>query len=146
MKKLILILTAILCTGIYASARSPYTHDAAVLPPAARQFLAKHFKGKVSLVKTDKTLGMVDDYEVIMTTGTEVQFDRQGNWENVETSASSQVPPSIVPKPIADYVKSTHKGARIVGIERNKTNYEVELSNGLDLKFNKAGQFLKYDN
>jgi hypothetical protein len=42
-------------------------------------------------------------------------------------------------------VKKTHSGTRIVGIERERNGFEVTLNNGIDMKFDKNGNFLKYD-
>ena len=84
-------------------------------------------------------------YEVILNDGTEISFDRDGNWENVEVNNTKSVPSTIVPKAIRAYVAKTHPGQRIVGIDKERKGYEIELSNGIDMKFDKAGQFLRYD-
>lgn len=127
------------------SARDTYAHDASVLPQAARTTIANNFKAKVSVVKIDKTLGHIKEYEVVLTDGNEISFDNKGNWENVETSNTTSVPNGFVPEAIRKYVAKNQKGARIVGIERERNGYDVELSNGIDMKFNNAGQFLRYD-
>ena len=81
----------------------------------------------------------------MLTDGTEISFDRQGNWKEVETSAQKSVPSAFVPAAAQRYVKEQHKGQHIVGIERTRGGYDVELSNGIDIKFNDAGSFVKYD-
>lgn len=131
--------------SLSVSARDTYARDASVLPTGARVTLDKNFKAKVSVVKIEKTLGRVDDYEVVLTDGTEVEFDRNGNWKNVETSSSKSVPASIIPVGIREHCKKYHSSARIVGIERNRGGYEVELSTGIEIKFNKEGKFVRYD-
>ena len=55
------------------------------------------------------------------------------------------VPGEIVPPEIARYVGQNYPKQRIVSIDKESGGYEVELSNGLDLKFNKAGQFKRID-
>ncbi len=145
MKRILMILAIVLGVVAGASAKDTYAHDASVLPKAAQTELAKNFKAKVSLVKIDKDFGRISEYEVILDDGTEVTFDKNGNWENVEVNNSKSVPSAYVPKAIADYVKKNQNGARIVGIEKERNGYEVELSNGVDMKFDKAGNFLRYD-
>ena len=66
MKKIILILMAVLGLSATAMARDTYAHDASVLPQSAQTMLSSNFKAKVSVVKIDKTLGRIDDYEVIL--------------------------------------------------------------------------------
>lgn len=145
MKKLLLIFALLLGMASGASAKDNYAHDASVLPPAAKTTISKNFKADVSLVKIEKALGVVKEYEVILTDGTEITFDSKGNWENVETNINKSVPSGFIPKSIADFVKKNQSGAKIIGIEKEHSGYEVELSNGVDIKFDKNGNFKKYD-
>lgn len=145
MKKLILILAMLVGVSVGVSAKDTYAHDASVLPTAAKTTISKNFKADVSLVKIEKTLGVVKEYEVILTDGTEISFDSKGNWENVETSNKRSVPSGFIPKSISDFVKKNQSGAKIVGIEKEHSGYEIELSNGVDIKFDRNGNFVKYD-
>lgn len=126
-------------------ARKGYAHDDSVLPEAAKNMISKNFKAKVSLVKVEKEFGRVDEYEVILSDGTEVSFDRSGNWKSVETSARQQVPASLIPESIRTYVSKNHKKTTIVGIEKKRGGYEIDLSNGVEMKFDTNGQFQRYD-
>lgn len=128
-----------------AEARDTYAHDDSVLPKAARTTIANNFKSRVCVVKIEKTLGHIDGYEVTLSDGSEISFDNKGNWENVETASNKAVPGGFILRPMADYVKANHKGTKIVGIERERDGYEIELSNGIDLKFDKNGRFVRYD-
>lgn len=116
-----------------------------MLPTAARTTLQRHFKADVSIIKIDKTLGRVDDYEVILTDGTEIKFDRNGNWEEIEVARNRKIPSGFVPGAIEEYVKRYHDDANIVGVEKERRGYEVTLSNGVDMKFDKNGNFKRYD-
>ena len=82
--------------------------------------LAKNFKAPVSFIKTDKTLGFVVDYEVILTDGTEITFDKKGNWELVEVSENQVAPNVFIIKGISDYIKKNFPGQKILGIIGNK--------------------------
>ena len=55
------------------------------------------------------------------------------------------VPAAYIPAAIASFVKQNQKSAVITGIEKKKSGYDVELSNGIEMKFNSAGKFLRYD-
>lgn len=145
MKKLLFSIIAILGFVGFAKADDTYAHDASVLPKAAQTTIANNFKAKVSVVKIDKDFGRISEYETILTDGTEISFDRDGNWENVEVNNMHSVPAGFIPKEIRAYVNSNHKGMRIVGIDKERSGYDVELSNGIEMKFDKTGKFLRYD-
>ncbi len=144
MKKTLLALILSLLALTPAMAEKYMRTDEA-LPQAAKAVLKKHFKSEVSLVKVDKELAQIKDYEVILTDGTEVKFDRQGNWKEIEVRNSASVPVGFIPLAIQKYVKANHSGTRIVGIEKTRSGYEVELSDGIDMKFNKDAEFVRYD-
>lgn len=144
MKKLLLLAMIAIAFCSTACADS-YAHNGSPLPQAAKSLIKKNFKSEVSVVKIDKDYGRVSEYEVTLNDGTEITFDRQGNWKDIETGCNSRVPNGFILKPISDFVNKNHKGQRIVGIEKNSRNYEVTLSNGIDIKFSKTGAFIKYD-
>ena len=99
----------------------------------------------MNVIKIDKDFGRVSEYEVVLTDGTEVTFDRQGNWDSVEVGLKGTIPSAFIPKALSDYVKKVQPGQKIVGIDKEHSGYDVELSNGVEMKFNKQGEFVKYD-
>jgi len=145
MKKILAALMLIVTMAFTASARDNYSRNAADLPAAARNTLKNNFKADVSLIKIEGNFGRVSEYEVILTDGTEVSFDRSGNWKEIEVKSSGSVPSAFIPKPLAEYVKKNHKGARIVGLEKSRKGYEASLSNGIEIECDSRGYFLRYD-
>lgn len=127
-----------------ASARNTYSRNVSDLPGVAQTTLKNNFKAKVSIIKIEKDLRGTE-YEVVLTDGTEIDFNSKGEWKNVEVSINNKVPDSMVPQAIRDYVKANNQNKKIVGIEKKSDTYEVELQNGVDLVFNRAGKFLRYD-
>lgn len=144
-KKLLIAGIALFGIALSGQARDTYAHDASALPVAAQTVLKNNFKSEVSIVKIEKSFGRISEYEVIMTDGAEITFDKDGNWESVEVSARKSVPDGFVPKAISDYVKKNQPGQKIIGIEKERSGYEVELTNGVDMKFDKAGNFVRYE-
>lgn len=144
MKK-ILFLLALVSSMFAATARDTYSYDVNTLPVAARTILKNNFKAKVNHIKVDKDLGRISEYDVILTDGSEITFDRDGNWKDIEVSRSAAVPKALVPAAIATYVKQNQKNVSITGIEKERHGYTVELSNGVEMKFNSDGKFLRYD-
>ncbi|MDE5871590.1 MAG: PepSY-like domain-containing protein [Muribaculaceae bacterium] len=144
MKRLIFVL-AVLFGVMNASARDNYSHDVNILPEAARTVLSENFKSGVSHIKIGKEFGQIRKYEVIMTDGSEISFDKHGNWKDVEVGCKSSVPTAMIPKPISSFVRDNQGQAKVTGIEKKAYGYEVELSNGVDVKFSSKGKFLRYD-
>ena len=144
MKKLMILLAVMM--GVFtASARDNYSHNPADLPNSAQTILKNNFKAGVSHIKIEKNFGVVKEFDVVLTDGTEVTFDSRGNWKDIEVRQNSSVPASLVPKAIQEYVRQNQKKVKITGIEKNRSGYEVELSNGVEMKFNSEGKFVRYD-
>lgn len=144
MKKLMLIL-AVLFGAMTATARDNYSHDEAILPDVARTMLSENFKSDVSHIKVGKEFGQIRKYEVILTDGSEISFDKHGNWSDVEVGRTSSVPSAFILSPIAKFISANQNGAKVTGIEKKAYGYEVELSNGVDVRFSLKGKFLRYD-
>ena len=122
MKKFLFLAAALLALGIStACADSDRPIDVAQLPQKAQQFIQKHFAGeKVALAKVERDF-------------LEVRYE-DGEWKEVDCRYSS-VPAAVVPAQIAQYVSGHYPDASIVQIDRDKHDYEVKLSNGLELTF-----------
>ena len=114
------------------------------LPATAQQTLKKHFSAKkVALAKMESGL-FEKSYDVVFNNGEKVEFDRNGNWTEINCNMSS-VPAGLVPAKIASYVKSTYPGTKILQIEKDDNRYEVKLSNRLEVTFNKNFQVVDID-
>lgn len=145
MKKTITLLLAILLSVAVASAGEKIYRNANVLPATAQEMLKKHFGSKkVSMVKVDSKIVGGKEYEVILTDGTEIEFNNSGNWTEVDCGRNA-VPAGLVIKPISDYVKMNYSNAKIVRIEIHRSKYEVELSNGVEIEFGRDGHFIRID-
>lgn len=140
---LILILTTILTiTGIISCKDSIITADR--LPDAARSFINEYFaENTISYIKKDRGLANIS-YEVVLQDGTEIEFDKSGNWDSIDCKRNA-VPAGLVPDAISEYVQVNFPGQLIVKIDREAFGYEVELSSDLELKFDKNGKMLEID-
>ena len=74
------------------------------------------------------------NYDVIFTNGNKVEFDKRGNWKEVNCKYSS-VPVDVIPSAIQKYVAENYPDAQVIKIERDKKDYEIKLSNKWELKF-----------
>lgn len=145
MKKILTLLVCVVLGLGAMSARSRVVRDVKVLPAQAQTMLRTNFpKTQVNHIKIEtKALGH-DEYDVILNDGTEVEFNHNGEWKDVDCG-NRAVPSGLVLPVIGKYVKTNYPSAVIVGIEVDRNHYEVELSNGVDLKFGRDGRFLKVD-
>ena len=114
------------------------------LPNAAQVFVKKHFTAeKPVLVTIDKEV-TGNTYEVNFSSGNSVDFDRRGEWKEVE--CRPEVPAAIVPAQILKLVQNNYPEAKIIKIDRDKRGYEVELSTRIELKFDKNCNLIEIDN
>lgn len=134
-----------LALGLSACSSKDVSHDATRLPSKARDVISQNFTSAISLIEEEKDFGKVTEYEVTLTDGSEITFNSGGEWTSVNTPNNIPVPAGLVPTAISTYVAEKHAGALIVGIEKDKKGFEVELSNDLDLQFDSSGNFMKYD-
>jgi len=110
------------------------------MPQTAKTFLKQHFAKKVPLMVTADH----DDYTIVYETGERVEFDRSGNWKDIECR-SSKVPAAVVPQQINTYLNGHYPGKFVVKLERRRMGYEVRISSGLEIEFNRNFQPLDVD-
>ncbi|MCI9607862.1 MAG: hypothetical protein HFJ94_06795 [Muribaculaceae bacterium] len=134
MKKLLSLVLAIIVASLSATMFAGTPINQSELPKAAQAFITKYFsKDQVRKVEKDNGRRGIE-YEVDFTSGAEVDFTSDGNWKEVKAARDTSVPSAIVPTAIAKYVDTNFKGQTIVEISRKRGGYEVELSNGSELR------------
>lgn len=143
MKRLKIFLFILVLTGATGWAAADRIIPFNRIPEKARTTIAKHFpQAKVSYAKMDNDL-FSKTYDVVFTDGNKIEFDSKGNWKEIDCKYS-HVPNDLIPASIQRYVATHHQGLRIVQINRNSREYEVELSNGLELIFSHKGVFKRF--
>lgn len=112
------------------------------LPAKAQTVLTTHFSGQ-KVAHTIKENGF-DGYDVVLQNGTKLEFDRKGNLTEVDCKQGT-VPARLIPQPIKSYVQANYSGQNIKKMEIDKGKHEIELSNGLDITFNKRFKVIDID-
>lgn len=137
MKKIFLTLIAIFSVGIFSAvADNDKIINKSQLPVQAQQFIEAHFAGiDFTYAKEERDI-FSRTYEVRLVNGVKIEFTSKGNWEEVDCQFG-EVPAAIVPQPISEYVNKNYPEVKIIKIEKNRNDYEVKLSNRLELKFDK---------
>ena len=140
------VLAALLLTAVTAVCLADDRPiEAGMLPEAARTFIAAHFKGQeVAFAKRESEGYIHVEYDVFLTDGTKIVFGKEGEWKEIKNRTGS-LPEPVIPKPISDYVKEHHPEARITGLERKRTGYEVKLSIHLEITFDRDFRVIEYD-
>ena len=135
MKKLLILAAAVFALGTSTvSADNDRPISVSELPEKAQQFIRQHFPNqKVSIAKMERELFDTTD-AVIFTSSSKVEFLKNGDWKEVDCKYST-VPAAIIPQQIAQYVSQYYPDTSVVQIDRDKRDYEVKLTNGLELTF-----------
>lgn len=145
MKKLVVLFFALCVFQVSLHADNDKVIQSSQLPQQAQQFIKKHFsKNSIALTKLDDGF-FKKSYEVLFTDGSKVEFLNDGTWEEIDCKYSS-VPNSLVPTAINNYVAKNYQGVQILKIERsNRGDYEIKLSNRLELTFNSDYNLIDID-
>jgi len=115
------------------------------LPKSAQNFISSHYgQEKIALAKSEKEILSAIEYKVVLANGIELEFDSKGNWTEVDAKSKS-VPQDIIPAKIKTYVQKSFPDNNIVQINKSSKGYEIELTNGIEVKFNKNADFIKID-
>lgn len=140
MKKLgmIMAFVAIMCFGI-SSAMAQNTN------PAITNFVQQYFpQATIQMVMPDE-----DDIDVILNDYTKIEFRLNHEWKKVDCEHSTtftSVPATLVPEQITAYVNANFPNTMIRKLEKKiMGGWEIELSNGLEVKFTSNFRVLEVD-
>lgn len=134
MKKILFVFAAMMMFAGMASADNDRIVPYENLPAKAQEFVKKYFPSeKVSYVKEEADF-MELSYEVVFAQGTKVEFTGQGEWKEVDCRYST-LNEDLVPAQIRSYVKQNFPDTKFVKIEKGYRDYEVKLTNRLELTF-----------
>ena len=137
MKKILLTLVAIFSAGVFsAMADNDKVINKNQLPAPAQQFINEHFAGIEITYAKEEWDFLKQSYEVRFANGTKIEFTGKGIWDEVECRFG-EVPAAIIPQAIKEYVDKNYPGVKIIYIEKDRNDFEVKLSNRLELKFDK---------
>ncbi|GHS88343.1 hypothetical protein FACS1894201_09770 [Bacteroidia bacterium] len=147
MKKILFFAAILTFSAMFTACEKKAMISEAQLPPSSKIFIQTHFPevAVTSIVK--ETDGFEKDYTIYLANGFDVEFDRKGNWDNVDGHISA-VPQSILdllPAGIISYVTTNFSQYQIVEINKERYGYEIGLNGEIDLNFNTDGSFRGYD-
>jgi len=114
------------------------------LPTKAKTFVRTYFDHyDIRFVKIEMTMTRTD-YTVQFENGMKIEFNSNGDWDEVN-SPSDCLPSDFLNNMIINHLNKNYPDCCLHVISKGKHKFEVELTNGLELVFNKKGEFLRYD-
>lgn len=126
-----------------ASAGNDKPIQVSQLPQTAQQFIKKYFGDrKVAFAKEESDFRK--SYEIAFTTGDKIEFDRKGEWTDIDCKYSA-VPAGIVPAQIVAYIAENYPDSQVVQIEKDSRSTEVKLDNRMEIKFDKQHRVIEMD-
>lgn len=143
MKQFILSFSLLLlCVGVAcASPDRPISKEQ--LPAMAQQFLHDYFpSAEVTAAHEDGDI-VQREYDVMLDDGTHIEFAADGRWLEIESREA--LPRGIVPPSIVTYIAKHYPSLTIHRIERSRREWEVSLSNGVEIRFNRRFSVISID-
>ena len=117
----------------------------AQLPAPIQTFVQQYFPGQ-TITFAQKDLELTGwKYEIFLADGTHIDFDTDDMWDKIECSLTNPVPTALIPPPVASTIQANYPDAMITKIDKERNGFEVDLANGLELKFNKQGAIVDMD-
>lgn len=139
------ILTGIFALVLLMTSCSDRPVAPAQLPGAITAFIQQNFPGQ-AITFAQKDLEITGwQYDVVLADGTQIEFDTDQMWDKIQCPMTNPVPAVLIPAPIMSYLQGNFPGVMIQKIDKDSFGYEVELANGLELKFNQAGALMEMD-
>lgn len=115
------------------------------LPAPVRTFIQQNFPGQTISFAT-KDLEITGwQYDVVLADGTQIDFDTDKMWDKIQCTMGNPVPTALIPAQIAAHLRTNFPDAMVLKIDKENNGYEVELANGLELKFNQQGALMEVD-
>ncbi|RGJ89521.1 PepSY-like domain-containing protein [Phocaeicola vulgatus] len=111
------------------------------LPAKAQQFIAQYFPmAECTRAVCDRDSGTTE-YEAWLSDGTELDFDKQGEWTSVDCKFSA-LPSGILPEVIATDIAARYPESPAYKVEKQPGGYEIDIP-GWELYYNYQGTFIR---
>lgn len=135
-KRLIFILLFVFSFAVCSADGKKEVVNVKDIPSEAQKILNTHFANyRVSSVIKESEFTEIE-FEVRFENGVEIDFDSSGIWKKIDCRMLS-VPEKLIPAEILHKVQQSFPKTKIVEIEKDRRGFDVELDNGIDLKFDK---------
>lgn len=114
------------------------------VPSEISDYISTHFPENPIIQAIKDTDGFELTYDITLEGVFFLEFNRKK--EVIDIEGVLQLPYSVIPAKMLEYVSSNYADSSIIGWELNDRNQQIKLDNGLELVFNMNGDFLRIDN
>lgn len=109
------------------------------LPTKATEFITQYFpSARIISSQKDK-----NEYEVKLSEGTTIDFNKDGEWIDVDAADGKTLPTGFYPAEIDNYLAQYFAGQGISEISKVQRGYEVELITTTEILFGHDGSFIE---
>ena len=144
MRIMMIAFYCILSCNILASAGNDKPISVNTLPIKAQILLTNYFGNQKVALATIESGVVNKSYDVVLQNGTKLEFNKKGELTEIDCK-QGVVPVNLIPLSTKNYLQNNYPGQSVKKLEIKKKEYEVELSNGMDLTFNKHFQLIDID-
>lgn len=143
-KSLFVAILAVFCSSFIACADNDQLITFAQLPAAAQATVKQYFdETNVAFCTLDRDF-LSKEYKVQFNDGVELKFEGDGSLEKVDCKFRA-VPEGLVPEVVREQIAAQFPEAVIVEWGKDDWGWKAELSNKLELKFNRKLQMVGVD-
>lgn len=144
-RKLLAFLPILLGVWMLSSCDDEKKIDFGDLPSEARSFIENYFPNADILSIVQEKEDGRKEYQVKLSDGTDMEFDEDGEWTNIECYFSP-LPTGILPANVITKVEELHPEAYINGVEKELGGYVVEVTDAggidWDMRFNAQFEYV----
>lgn len=148
MRKTVLALVAALAIFTSCSSDDQNSNEAilsdAQIPAEIKAYVSLHFESNpISRAVKDSENNTLT-YDIYLNGNIDLEFNEA--LDVIEIDSAIQLPNSVVPQSILDYVSANYPNSFITDWELEPNYQQVKLNNNLELEFEMSGDFIRIDN
>lgn len=144
-RKLLAFFPILLGVWMLSSCDDEKKIDFGDLPSEARSFIKNYFPSADILSIVQEKEDGRKEYQVKLSDGTDMEFDEDGEWTNIECYFIP-LPTGILPANVITKVEELHPEAYINGVEKELGGYVVEVTDAggidWDMRFNAQFEYV----
>ncbi|MCM1371670.1 MAG: PepSY-like domain-containing protein [Bacteroides sp.] len=119
------------------------------LPENAKSYISRHFENS-TINHYEKETDLLDiEHKVYVSyngVSFRLEFDKYGNVTEIcSIDNKTPLPQSVLPVKITQHAKQKFPNANIIEWEKKRSTQSIELDNGVELIYNRNGDFLRID-
>ena len=113
------------------------------LPTEITSYITAHFPGNTIIQVIKDKEGLTKTYDIILSESLSLEFN--GKSEIIDINGVTELPSSVIPEKIRQYVQKNYPKNVIIGWEIDNKNQQIELDNKFEIEFSMNGDFIRID-